>query len=125
MSNVLLIENNSVLAQVYVRSLEHAGFKVRLEADAQQAIHAADIQKPDVVVMEMQLPGRNGIEFLQEFRSYTDWRKIPVVVHTMLPLDVINRIQYALERDFGIKDILYKPRTGLQDLVNIVRAKMP
>jgi DNA-binding response OmpR family regulator len=46
MSNVLLLENNNALAQVYARSLEHAGFKVTVEARAQQAIRIADIQNP-------------------------------------------------------------------------------
>jgi DNA-binding response OmpR family regulator len=124
MQNVLLIENNSSLAKVYAHALEHAGFSVVAKADAEQAIHAADDQAPSVVVLELQLSGRNGLEFLQEFRSYSDWQNIPIIIHTMVKPEVMSKAVHALERDFDVKDILYKSRTSLQDLVNIVRSRL-
>src|ERR1700741_3726207 len=83
--NVLLIEPDKKLGGVYKAALEQAGHAVEMVAHAQDAVHTADEQKPDVVVLELQLAKHNGIEFLYEFRSYSEWQNIPVVLLTMVP----------------------------------------
>lgn len=121
MVNVLLIEPNSVLAKIYSQALDHAGFKVRHAKGAQSAVNAMDQETPDVIVLELQLPAHNGIEFLQELRSYAEWQSLPVIVNTMLSPTNIAQAAPALQRDFGIKVISYKSHSSLQDLVGMVR----
>ena len=78
---ILLIEPDGILASTYKRALVLAGHQVTMCAGAQAADIAADQTQPDVVVLELQLPGHSGIEFLhEEFRSYSDWSKVPVIV---------------------------------------------
>ena len=121
MANVLLIEPNQVLAKTYAQALTHAGFKVTRVSGAQAAITAADSQTPDIVVIELQLPVHNGVEFLQEFRSYTEWQAVPVVVNTLLSPNNLAAGRKALSHDFGVTSINYKPGISLQDLVRLVR----
>lgn len=124
MSNVLLIEPNTLLATTYRLFLEHAGFSVVHVTGAQAAIEAADKLTPDVVVLELQLAGHSGLEFLHEFRTYREWQGVPVVVHT-----VLNQQQWAfakgpLERELGVTAFLYKPQTSLEELLRHVRAPL-
>lgn len=121
MSNVLLIEPNTLLAKSYIQALQHAGHTVAHVTGAQAAINAADKQTPDVVIVEIQLPQHSGIEFLHEFRSYAEWIHVPVVVNTALSPARMMLAKHPLKRDLGVLDILYKPRTSLQDLVRIAR----
>ena len=121
MSHILLIEPNTLLAKTYTEALQHAGHTVDHVVAAQSAIQAADKHPPDIVILELQLPGHSGVEFLHEFRSYVDWASIPVVVNTTLPPSRIATAKESLERDLGVTEMLYKPRISLQDLVRIVR----
>jgi DNA-binding response OmpR family regulator len=119
--HVLLLEPNTLLARTYADALEHAGFSVAYAATAQSAIDAADKQCPGLVVVELQLPAHSGVEFLHEFRSYPEWQSVPVIVLSVLPPVQLAAVQGSLERDLGVRAILYKPRTSLAQLLRAVR----
>ncbi|HJQ08883.1 MAG TPA: response regulator [Candidatus Saccharimonadales bacterium] len=121
MSHVLLLEPNTVLAAAYTEALQHAGHTVAHTTGAQAAIHAADAQAPDAVLLELLLPQHNGVEFLHEFRSYTDWQTTPVIVNTVLHPSYLGGLHTVLVEDFGVQTILYKPQTSLQEVVRAVR----
>jgi len=121
MSHVLLLEPNTLLAKVYTQALEHAGHSVAHVAAAQEAVNSADKRAPDVVIVELQLPHHSGLEFLHEFRSYAEWLNTPVVVNTSLLAAQLPLAIEPLMRDLGVREILYKPRTSLQDLVRVAR----
>lgn len=121
MSKILLIEPNTVLAKTYTQALRHAGHEVAHVTGAQAAIDAADKSQPDLVIVELQLPQHNGVEFLHEFRSYAEWLHVPVVVNTALQPGRVMLSKEPLKRDLGILEFLYKPRTTLQDIVRVAR----
>lgn len=121
MAHILLIEPNTVLGGLYTQALQHAGHTVAHALGAQSAIDAADARAPDMVILEIQLPQHSGIEFLHEFRSYAEWQEIPVLVHTVLSPSHVARARLPLERDLGVRAILYKPRTTLQEIVRLAR----
>lgn len=116
---ILLIEPDTKLGDIYQRALEQADHKVHVVAHAQDAVHSADRSKPEVILLELQLASHNGIEFLYEFRSYTEWQAIPVVLLTMVPPASLQ-ITRDMMSDFGIVDCLYKPATNLKQLVNAI-----
>lgn len=121
MSHILLIEPNTLLAKSYTEALRHAGHTVAHVTGAQAGIDAADRQKPDIVITELHLPGHSGIEFLHEFRSYAEWMRVPVILNTVLSAAQLAPAVDALHRDLGIREVLYKPRTSLHDLVRVAR----
>lgn len=121
MAHILLIEPNTVLARSYRQALEHAGHEVKHVLSAQTAIDAADTRMPDVVILELQLPKHNGVEFLHEFRSYAEWQRVPVVVNTLLPPASIGEGRRVLTQELGVREVLYKPKASLQELMDAVR----
>ncbi|HEY4161190.1 MAG TPA: response regulator [Candidatus Saccharimonadales bacterium] len=118
--HVLLIEPDRILARTYAQALSEAGCTVRHAVSAQQAVHEADQQTPDVVLLELQLPQHNGVEFLYEFRSYSEWLKVPVVVHSMVPPQELESAA-TLQKELGVADVLYKPETSLRRLCQAVQ----
>lgn len=112
---ILLIEPNKLLSKTYKQFLEANDNQVAVAADAQQAILAIDEFLPDAIVLELQLAGHSGIEFLYELRSYSDLTKIPVIVHTVVPLKTLSSGHEVLDK-LGVKGYLYKPQTSLDDL---------
>jgi DNA-binding response OmpR family regulator len=122
--HILLIEPDTILAQLYIQALENAGHTVSFVRSADAAIHTADRKIPDVVVLEIQLTSHSGVAFLQEFRSYSDWLDIPVLLHTLIPPASLQHFQKALD-EMGVVARLYKPQTTLRQLVNAVDACAP
>jgi CheY-like chemotaxis protein len=104
MANVLLIEPNVALARTYVQALQHVGHHVDHVGSAQQAIDAAD-----------------GVEFLHEFRSYPEWQATPVIINTQLTQNALRAVQGALAGDLGVVQVMYKPRTTLEQLLSSVK----
>lgn len=124
MKRILFIEPNTVLAQLYQRMLSAEGFEVRHVVGAQAAIDVADLARPDVVVLELQLPKHGGIEFLHEFRSYPEWNDIPVIINTVITPSRLANLQTPLRKELGVAAILYKPKTSLQQLLQTVREQL-
>ncbi len=108
--HVLLIEPDSVVADLVSKALSSQDVSVVTVHGAQTAIAAADKQLPDVVVMELVLPAHNGIEFLHEFRSYPEWASIPVVLFSS------QRIDESLLVPLPHVSYIYKPLSSLADL---------
>lgn len=115
--NILLLEPDGILGKTYAKALREKGHKVSWCRDSQSAIQSSDKDRPDVIVAELQLARHNGVEFLYELRSYSDWQDIPVIVLSHVPS--LSGTQATL-RHLNVKDYLYKPRTKLQDLVRAV-----
>ncbi len=114
--NVLLVEPDGVLGRVYQEALSSCGF-VAWARSAEQAVQMADQQTPDVVVLEPKLARHNGVEFLYEFKSYAEWRDVPVVVLTSSnDLKLPERVC----RDLSVVCVLRKQEVDLQELCSIV-----
>lgn len=119
MKHVLIIDPDSALRGIYVAALEKAGVSATAAASAQVGIRFCEEQLPDVILLELQLQGHSGVEFLHELRSYTEWQSIPVVLHTMVPWSDLSEFTSAF-KVMGITGYAYKPETSLEKLVNLV-----
>ncbi len=122
--HILIVEPDALLAHTYSQALHAAGHTTTDVRTAQAAVHAADEQQPDVVVLELQLPVHNGVEFLYEFRSYPEWLHIPVLIQSFVPPHEYNHA-VTLEAELGVKRFLYKPTTSLKQFVAAVGTLQP
>ena len=71
-ARVLVVEDEVRLAQIVGRYLEHDGFTVRLVHDGAQALMDAATFRPDVVVLDVMLPGADGFEVCRALRQTSD-----------------------------------------------------
>jgi len=117
--HLLLIEPDLLQADIYKLALVQDGHSVDHASTAQGAVHSADMHRPDVVILELQLANHNGVEFLYEFRSYPEWSNVPVVLHTFVPQAELEHT--VLGEELGIACSLYKPMTTLGSLKAAVR----
>ena len=119
--NVLLLEPDVVLARLYSAALKAAEFQVQWRQTGQAAIKCIDDLFPDLIIMELQLRGHNGMAFLYELRSYTDLRNIPVILNSSVPPDLFTGADKAFS-SFGVTSYLYKPATSIDRLVEHAQA---
>ena len=69
MSQILVVEDESAIAELIALNLRHAGFEVTLAADAAQAQAAVDAVLPDLVLLDWMLPGQSGVALARQWRS--------------------------------------------------------
>jgi CheY-like chemotaxis protein len=117
--HVLVIEPDVMSARIYTEALSHVA-NVAHATSAQMALDALDDRLPDVIVLEMQLPAHNGLEFIAELRSYGEWQHIPIIMHTLMPLARFCHDD-AILRQLGVVAYLYKPTTSLAQLQSEIR----
>lgn len=115
--HILLIEPDRILAQTYKKALSREGFTVTPCASAQAAIFATDQQKPDLIIIELQLIEHSGIEFLYELRSYPEWQSVPVIIHSQIPPAEFSSQATLLKDSLKVNHYLYKTSTTLAELV--------
>lgn len=118
--NILVIEPDMVLARQYQQAFIAGGVDCFVASDAQTAVGLVDTKKPDAIVLELQLAGHSGVEFLHEFRSYEDWANIPLIVYSSVPEYALG-VDAKVWRQFGVARYFYKPKTSLQQLVGAVK----
>lgn len=115
MAQILLLEADRLLADNVKNYLMKASHEVQWCAEPQAAVHAADTQTPDLVILDLLLASHSGAEFLYEFRSYPDWVNIPVIIFSSLSEQDIHESTPALSQ-LNIAAYCHKPHTSLAEL---------
>src|SRR5205814_2001823 len=79
--SVLVVDDEPTIAEVVARYLERAGYRTRVAGDGVEAIAAAAEQRPDLVVLDLMLPGLDGLEVMRRLREQ-DRDRIAVILLT-------------------------------------------
>jgi len=119
MSRILIIEPDVVLARLYKSALVASRHEVGHSTTAQEALHAVEKFRPDTIILEIDMPNHNGLEFLYEFSSYSDWVGIDIIIHTSLRPSLFQRMKVSWQH-LGVIEYLYKPETTLATLQQTV-----
>lgn len=82
MKRILVIEDEEEIVKVLVYKLKQSGFEVDVTFDSIMAVKAAHDHKPDLILLDMMLPGGGGIIALKNIRMATQLKFIPVIVLT-------------------------------------------
>jgi two-component system, chemotaxis family, response regulator PixH len=88
MSIVLLVEDSLTETEVITRYLQQAGLKVVSVNSGEAAQTLLIQQKPDLIILDVILPGQSGFELCRELKSDPDTREIPVVMCSTKNTDV-------------------------------------
>lgn len=115
-ARILVIDDNVPLASAFGKALTLAGYQVSIAHDAASALEDVSRQRPDAVVLDIQMPLINGVGFLYRFRSNAALAHVPVLVVTGRP--VTDELQGEL-RHLGAR-LMLKP-VGIADLVTAIR----
>ena len=114
MKKILVVEDEIKIARLVRDFLEHAGFAVTVAGDGEAAIASARGSRPDLVVLDLGLPGRDGLDVTRELRRSST---VPIVVLTARG-DEADRI---VGLELGADDYVVKPFSP-KELVARVRA---
>jgi len=117
MANKILVvddEPNIVLSLEFL--MKQAGFQVRTASDGEAALAAITAELPDLVLLDVMMPRKNGYEVCQAIRSNPEWANLRIIMLTAKGREVEREKGLAL----GADDYITKP-FSTQEVVERVR----
>ena len=111
------VDDDNTIRDIEVYTLTQTGFEAKGFSDGISMLEALKTEKPELIVLDIMMPGMDGVEVLKEIRSRTDTRKIPVIMATAKGTEM-DKIQGL---DTGADDYLVKP-FGVMEMVSRIKA---
>jgi PAS domain S-box-containing protein len=81
---ILLAEDNGANGLMMKNYLESQGYRLVIATDGAQAVHLTTVEKPDLIIMDIQMPNLNGIEAIKAIRAHAPGQDIPIIALTAL-----------------------------------------
>lgn len=119
--DVLLVEDDPALSEMYRLKLVQDGYQVRLASDGLSGLEAALKHQPDLLLLDLRLPGLSGFALLERLRRVPGWTSLPVIVLSNYgELEVIKR-----GKALGVLEHLIKSQTTPASLIETIRRLLP
>ncbi len=116
MTNILLVEDEEKIARFIELELAHEGYRVQKAADGRTGLEMAESGEYDLVLLDIMLPGLNGMEVLRRLRKTS---KVPVIMLTARDA-VMDKVTGL---DMGADDYITKP-FAIEELLARIRAAL-
>ena len=111
------VDDDNTIRDIEVYALTQTGFEAKGFADGVSMLEALKTEKPELIVLDIMLPGKDGVDVLKEIRQNPETRKIPVIMATAKGTEM-DKIQGL---DTGADDYLVKP-FGVMEMVSRIKA---
>jgi DNA-binding response OmpR family regulator len=115
--NILIVEDDSILQKALQEFLIEEGFEAVSALDGEEGLKMAKAKKPDLILLDIILPKKNGYEVLAELKSDEETKKIPVILLTNL--GSLSDVEKALE--LGATTYLIKADYKLEEIVKKIK----
>lgn len=79
---IMVIDDKPYMRDIQVLLLRHAGYTVTAAANGAEALGRLERERPDLILLDMSMPGMNGHQFLHHLRAAGAWARLPVIVTT-------------------------------------------
>ena len=116
MPRILLVDDEETMVRSLSTLLTQEGYEVATAADGPQALAAARAQRPDLIVLDVMLPGIDGLEVCRQIRT---WSAVPIVMLTAKTAETDK----VVGLEVGADDYVTKPFSG-RELVARVKANL-
>jgi DNA-binding response OmpR family regulator len=103
---ILVIEDDPQQREIYTKLLHYNGFDVEFAEDGETGLVAAHAMRPDAILVDLVLPGMNGLSVVSFLREAADTAQIPIITMSAYDMDA-HRVRSA-----GANEFLRKPVAG-------------
>jgi len=115
---ILIAEDNNLVASIYQRKFFAQGFQVDVAADGECAIRCFKHRKPDVVLLDLKLPKKDGLDVLRRIRAKTTSSDLPVIILS----EVYSGDMLQEAKEAGANQIMsksdYRPDQVVQEILD-------
>lgn len=116
LKRIAIVEDEQAIRKMYALKLGFAGYTVCEAADGEEGLKVIELEKPDLILLDLMMPHMPGDEMLRELRSKEWGEKIPVVILTNISRDEAPRTLWHL----GISDFIIKSNSTPQKILERV-----
>jgi DNA-binding response OmpR family regulator len=117
MNHVLIVEDEDFLIRTLQDNLNVEGCAVDVARDGEEAIARVSKKKPDIILLDILMPKKDGFFVLEELKKNPEWKLIPVIVLSNLGED--TEIKKALE--MGANDYFVKSQHPIEEVIEKVK----
>lgn len=121
MKKVILVEDDIFLVKVYKTKLAESGLESQIVTDSTMAIDEIRKTMPGLIVLDIIMPLKNGLDILKELKSDDALKEIPVIILSTLSQDSdravgikLGAVEYISKTDVKIEDIIDKIKNYLR-----------
>jgi len=118
MRKILVAEDDKYLNTAYRLKLTKAGYEVKMAEDGEEVIALLGEFAPDVILLDLMMPKKDGFITLEEVKKNDKWKTIPVIVASNLGQD--GDIERAMK--LGAADFVIKSDMSMEDLLKKVNS---
>ena len=101
---VLIIEDEALMAKSITRTLKRAGYEVKVASNGIEAGIQLERYKPQIITLDLQMPGMSGFEVLEALRVNDSYQHIKVLV-----VSAATKVKMLEVMELGVDDVLEKP----------------
>lgn len=111
---VLIIEDDEFLRSLTAKRLEKEGFGVEVGVDGENGLAVAESKTPDLILLDLLLPGLDGFEVLKKLKEMNGLKTVPVIIFSNLG----QKEDIERAKGLGANDFLIKANFTLDDVVS-------
>lgn len=115
MKKILVVEDDTYLANAYRVKLTKAGFEVKNAFDGDEALNLLQSFAPDLILLDIVMPKKDGFATLQELKANEKWKNIPIILASNLSQKEdrekgmqLGASEFFVKTDFTLNDLVQK-----------------
>ncbi len=120
MPKVLIVEDDKYLSHAYKIKLEANSFEVLMASDGNEALKVIQESKPDIILLDLIMPIKDGFTTLKEIKEHAEWKNIPIIITSNLSqkedadrVKALGANDYIIKADLSLKILIEKINTAL------------
>ena len=114
---VLIIEDDVFLQKAYDVKFEKEGIELLIASDGDQALAMLAKDPPDLILLDIMLPGISGFDVLEQIRKNDRWKSVPVLI--LSTLGQAEDIEKG--KKLGVKEYIIKANAKINEVIELVR----
>jgi len=111
---ILIVEDDEFLRSLTAKRLEKENYHIEVAIDGENAISVMETTRPDLILLDLLLPGKDGFEVLKKIRETEATKIIPVIIFSNLG----QKEDIEKAKALGVDDFLIKANFTLDDVVS-------
>lgn len=124
MKKILIVEDDEFLSNAYRVKLTKSGFETQQAMDGEQVFTKLQTFTPDLIILDLVIPKKDGFEVIKELKANEKWKTIPIIVISNLS----QQEDMKKILDLGVSAYLLKISMSLEQIIkkiNEILAKSP
>lgn len=117
MTKILIAEDDQFIANAYRVKFEKVGFEVYIAIDGEEAISSLESFAPDLIILDLVMPKKDGFATLEEIKANPKYATIPVIVTSNLS----QATDFEKAKSLGAVEYLVKSETAIGEIVNKIK----